>query len=159
MSKVVEIERSGAHERSTLDDICREGARRMLAAALEVEADFEISDGEEAAASLLDLRDPPTAIFAFNDNIAIGATRTARNRGLRLPEDLSIVGFDDTEMRYGVYPELTAVCQNARALAAEAFNAIRQLVERGDGGPEVPAMRKPLRTWFEIHESTAPPRA
>ena len=47
--------------------------------------------------TLLDLPDPPTAIFAFNDNIAIGAIQAARARGLRVPDDLSIVGFDDVE--------------------------------------------------------------
>ena len=53
--------------------------------ALEVESDFEICGGVKAAAQLLDLADPPTAIFAFNDNIAIGAIQAARARGLRVP--------------------------------------------------------------------------
>ncbi len=53
---------------------------------------------------LLDEPDPPTAIFAFNDNTAIGALRVARERGLRVPEDLSVVGFDDSEQSAIVYP-------------------------------------------------------
>ena len=63
-----------------------------------VESDFRNGPATAAAAAkLLDLPDPPTAIFAFNDNVAVGVMRTARERGLRLPEDLSVVGFDDSE--------------------------------------------------------------
>ena len=65
--------------------------------ALDRRVDFAIDGGDAAAARLLDLPDRPTAIFAFNDNIAIGVMRAARARGLRIPEDLSVVGFDDSE--------------------------------------------------------------
>ena len=65
---------------------------------LEVEGDFEIAGGYEAARALLDLPEPPTAIFAFNDNLAVGAIHAARERGLGVPEDLSVVGFDDVEI-------------------------------------------------------------
>src|SRR6059058_3317827 len=82
----------------------RRGYHAALAAAgilpapeLEVGADFEIAQGGKAAGALLDLGDPPTAIFAFNDNIAIGVLQAARERGLRVPEDVSVVGFDDVE--------------------------------------------------------------
>ena len=66
--------------------------------ALMLESTFDIEGGAKAASRLLDAADPPTAIFAFNDNNAIGALRVARERGIRVPEDLSIVGFDDSEM-------------------------------------------------------------
>ena len=65
---------------------------------LVVECGFQIEPGERAAGRLLDSDDPPTAVFAFNDNIAIGVLRAARRRGVRVPEDLSVVGFDDSEM-------------------------------------------------------------
>src|SRR4029450_11986726 len=75
----------------------RLGYRAALAAAgilpdpvLEVESVPEIAPGREAAEYLLDLPEPPTAIFAFNDNIAIGATQAARARGLSVPGDLSV---------------------------------------------------------------------
>src|SRR6188508_2671319 len=64
-----------------------------------------------AAAKLLDLPDPPTAIFAFNDNTAVGVIKVARSRGLRVPEDLSVVGFDDSELAEIVSPGLTTVRQ------------------------------------------------
>src|SRR4029077_7122528 len=74
---------------------------------LEAESDFEIGGGVKAAKRFLDLADPPTAIFAFNDNLAIGAIQAARARGLRVPEDLSVVGFDDVEHATIVTPTLT----------------------------------------------------
>ena len=65
----------------------------------------------EAARRCSTLPDPPTAIFAFNDNMALGAHRAARERGLRVPEDLSVVGFDDSEQAAIVTPALTTVRQ------------------------------------------------
>lgn len=118
----------------------------------------ERDGGIQVLRRMMTMIDRPTALFITDPMVAVGALSEARKMGLDIPKDLSIVGFDDAEMRYGVYPELTAVCQNARALAAEAFNALRNLIEREEGSPNVPVMRKPLRTWFEIHESTAPPR-
>src|SRR5215210_8543351 len=96
----------------------RRGYRAALAAAgilpdpaLEVEAIPEIEPGREAAEKLLDVPERPTAIFAFNDNIAIGAIQAARARGLRVPDDLSIVGFDAVEHATIVTPALTTVRQ------------------------------------------------
>jgi LacI family transcriptional regulator len=116
---------------------------------LEVEADFQIVGGAEAAGRLFDLPSgPPTAIFAFNDNLAIGAMRAARERGLRVPEDVSIVGFDDTESSEIVTPGLTTIRQPlaemgrmavsllARALDNQSYEALHvelatRLVVRG----------------------------
>ena len=67
--------------------------------------------GLEAASHLLGLAEPPTAIFAFNDQLAIGAMQAARARGLSVPEDLSVVGFDDTAEAALVTPALTTVRQ------------------------------------------------
>src|SRR3954453_22884603 len=94
------------------------GYRGALAAAgvlpdpaLVAHTNFEIPGGEEVAAELLALADPPTAIFEFNDNIAIGAIRAARSLGLRVPDDVSVVGFDDSEQAAIVSPALTTVRQ------------------------------------------------
>ena len=70
--------------------------------------------GYAAARRLLDRDDPPTAIFASNDNMAVGAMRAVLERGLRVPEDVSIVGFDDTEVARSVFPRLTTVTAAAR---------------------------------------------
>ena len=73
------------------------GAGILLDPELIVYSDWRIPQRHEAAEQLLSLPDPPTAIFGFNDNVAIGALHAARKRGLSVPGDLSVVGFDDTE--------------------------------------------------------------
>jgi len=115
----------------------RRGYHAALAAAgilpvpaLEVESDFEIGGGERAADALLDLADPPTAIFAFNDNLAIGAIQAARARGLRVPEDLSIVGFDDSEHATIAWPALTTVRQPLAEMGRTAVSLLTRLIER-----------------------------
>ncbi|MEE6274165.1 LacI family DNA-binding transcriptional regulator [Georgenia wangjunii] len=102
------------------------------------------SDGGEAAASrLLDRADRPTAIFAFNDQMAIGVYHAAAARGLRIPEDLSVVGFDDLyvlarEMR----PGLTTVALPHYAMGELATQTLLGLVEHplepAPGGQLVP---------------------
>ena len=140
----------------------RRGYRAALAAAgipfdpaLEVEADFEITDGEEAAQTLLGIRNPPTAVFAFNDNIAIGTMRAARERGLRIPEDVSIVGFDDVEHASIVTPSLTTVRQPLAEMGRTAVSLLVRLLEH----QSVETLSIQLATRLVVRESTAPPRA
>ena len=103
--------------------------------ALVVESDWAVEGGESAAAQLLDLPDPPTAVFAFNDNMAIGALRAARARGLRVPADLSVVGFDDSEQATTATPALTTVRQPVDAMGRIAVSLLLRLLEnrRGEG--------------------------
>jgi LacI family transcriptional regulator len=115
----------------------RRGYHAALAAAgilpdpaLEIEADFEINGGVKATNALLDLDDPPTAIFAFNDNIAIGALQAARARGIRVPEDLSVIGFDDVEAASIVTPTLTTVRQPLAEMGRTAVSLLVRLIER-----------------------------
>jgi LacI family transcriptional regulator len=139
----------------------RRGYRGALAAAgilpdpaLEVEAEPEIPPGRVAADYLLDLPEPPTAIFAFNDNIAIGAIQAARARGLRVPEDLSIVGFDDVEHATIVTPALTTVRQPLAEMGRTAVSLLmRLLLER----QRVEALHVELATRLVVRDSTAPP--
>jgi LacI family transcriptional regulator, galactose operon repressor len=140
----------------------RRGYHAALAAAgilpepaLEVEADFEIVPGREAAGALLDLPDPPTAIFAFNDNIAIGTLRAARERGLRVPEDLSVVGFDDIEHATIVTPALTTVRQPLAEMGRTAVSLLILLLER----QRFETLHIELATRLVVRESTGPPRA
>jgi LacI family transcriptional regulator len=96
--------------------------------ALEVAGDFLIDGGAAGAEQLLALPDPPTAIFAFNDSMAIGALRVARAYGLRIPEDLSIVGFDDTVEAEIAYPPLTTVRQPLKELGSMAVGLLFRLM-------------------------------
>src|SRR5207253_2649323 len=139
----------------------RRGYHAALAAAgilpdpeLEVESNFEIDGGEQAANLLLDLPEPPTAIFAFNDNHAIGTLRAARARGLRVPDDLSIVGFDDVEHATIVSPTLTTVRQPLAEMGRTAVNMLQRLLDR----QRFETLHIELATRLVVRESTAPPR-
>ena len=123
--------------------------------AFEVASDFQVGPAVQAAAALLDLPDPPTAIFAFNDSIAFGALRAARDRGLRVPEDLSVVGFDDIEPATLVTPALTTVRQPLSEIGRTAVNVLVRLLDRGGAG-ETPHIE--LATRLVVRESTASPR-
>jgi LacI family transcriptional regulator len=140
----------------------RRGYSAALAAAgiladpeLEVEAEPEIEGGRTGAAHLLDLPDPPTAIFAFNDNIAIGAIQTARARGLRVPDDLSIVGFDDVEHATIVTPALTTVRQPLAEMGRTAVSLLGRLLEQ----QRFETLHVELATRLVVRDSTAPPRS
>jgi LacI family transcriptional regulator len=76
--------------------------------------EFSFESGVSAAETLLALDDPPTAIFAANDDTAAGVMHTAGVRGLRIPDDLSVFGFDDLPMARQLWPALTTVRQPSR---------------------------------------------
>jgi len=122
--------------------------------ALEVASDFQFGPAVQAAGTLLDLPEPPTAIFAFNDSIAIGALRAAHDRGLRVPDDLSVIGFDDIEPATLVTPMLTTVRQPLSEMGRTAVNVLVRLLERR--ASETPHIE--LATRLVVRESTAPPR-
>lgn len=120
---------------------------------LVVDSDFMIEGGRASAAALLDLPNPPTAIFAFNDNMAVGALQEARTRGLRVPDDLSIVGFDDSERASIVTPTLTSVSQPLEEMGRIAVSLLTRLIDK----QRVDALRVELATRLVVRESTAPP--
>jgi LacI family transcriptional regulator len=139
----------------------RRGYRAALASAgilpdpaLEVESIPEIDPGRDAANKLLALPDRPTAIFAFNDNIAIGAMQAARARGLRIPDDLSIVGFDDVEHATIVTPALTTVRQPLAEMGRTAVSLLSRLLE----GQSFETLHVDLATRLVVRDSTAPPK-
>lgn len=109
--------------------------------------------GMQLMRRLMTMPDRPTAVFITDPLTALGAMGEARKLGVEIPRDLSVVGFDDAEMRYGMYPELTAICQDAAALGREAFAALYGMLDQPDGAPVV---KKALRTWLEVHASTGP---
>jgi LacI family transcriptional regulator len=122
---------------------------------LEVEGNFEVSSGVSAAEQLLDLPEQPTAIFSFNDNMAIGAMQTARARGVRVPEDLSIVGFDDLEEAAIVTPALTTIRQPLAEMGRIAVSLLMRLLDN----QRLEALHVELGTRLVMRESTAPPRS
>jgi LacI family transcriptional regulator len=119
---------------------------------LVVESDFRAGGGEAAAERLLAQPEPPTAIFAFNDNMAIGASRAAARHGLTVPADLSVVGFDDTEAASLVAPALTTVRQPLQEMGRAAVGLLYRQIER----QRLDAARLEVSTSLVIRASTAP---
>jgi LacI family transcriptional regulator len=116
-------------------------------------ANFRIDGGYQAALELLDLPAPPTAIFAFSDSMAIGAAQAAAGRGLRMPADLSVVGFDDTIEAAVTVPALTTIRQPLAELGRTAVSLLlRQLENR-----RLEPLRVELETRLVTRESTAAP--
>jgi LacI family transcriptional regulator len=121
---------------------------------LEVASNFETSGGARAAQALLELDRPPTAIFAFNDMMAIGAMQAVRARGLQVPDDISVIGFDDTFEAEIVVPALTTVRQ---PLAEMGRMGVSQLV-RILHNQRIDALHVEVETKLVVRDSTAAPR-
>jgi len=120
---------------------------------LEHWGDFLVEGGRHAAQSLLALPNPPTAIFACSDQMAAGVYKEALRRGISIPDQLSVVGFDDVMIAQWLQPELTTVRQPLEDMAREAIRVALRLVN----GLDVPQPRQRLATRLVVRESTAPP--
>jgi LacI family transcriptional regulator len=109
--------------------------------------------------------DRPTAIFVTDPLTAAGLLAEAARMNVVIPRDLSVVGFDDSDLRFSLAPELTAVCQDASELGRRAVTAVLSVIAQSDTGKEgvadgpPPQIRERLRTWLEIHGTTAVPGA
>ncbi len=130
------------------------GFRRALERAgcsadeLVVDGDFDAGSGAEGATVLLDRG--VDAIFCANDATARGALATIRSRGLRVPEDIALAGFDDLEFAARLDPPLTTVRQGIRQQGREAAHSLLRLVEEPQAGPQ----RVILPTELMIRQST-----
>lgn len=113
------------------------------------EGDFRLNGGYEGMLRLLTLRQRPTAIFATNDEMAIGAIKACREKGLQVPNDLAIVGFDDTPFATMSEPLLTTIAQPIYQLGATAAQLLIQFMEEGS----VPEKRVILPCQLKIRES------
>ena len=113
--------------------------------------------GAQLIRRLTSMTDRPTAIFITDPTTAAGAFKEARSVGLEIPRDLSVVGFDDGDIRFDLYPEMSAVCQDTGALGRAALAALHEVIASGEADP--PPVRKALRAWLEVHGSTTAPSA
>jgi LacI family transcriptional regulator len=102
--------------------------------------DYNFSGGAELAARLLDKHPGITAIFAANDVMAFGVVRTVLQRGLRIPEDLSLIGFDNIEFSSVIYPPLTTVHQPKYEMGQAAVEILLRLAR--DKGRQMPEQRR-----------------
>jgi LacI family transcriptional regulator len=115
--------------------------------------DFRHESGFVAADALLSLPDPPTAIFASSDTMALGAYEAARRRGVRVPDDLSVVGFDDLPEARWSSPPLTTVRQPLSEMGSLAARTVLRLA----AGEEIETPRVELATALVVRDSAGPP--
>ena len=104
--------------------------------------DFYSDSGEAAMRKLLALPDPPTAVFAAADMMAIGAIHAAHSAGVRVPEDVAVIGFDDIEIAPLLRPALTTIRQDKIGLGLAAARAVVEQIENPDVTP--PALTLPV---------------
>jgi LacI family transcriptional regulator len=95
--------------------------------------DFYYDAGRDAMGRLLDLPHAPTAVFAASDMMAIGAMRAVHERGLSVPQDVSVVGFDDIPMAAMAHPPLTTIRQEKAEIGALASRTLIECIAAGDG--------------------------
>ncbi|OQA22371.1 MAG: putative HTH-type transcriptional repressor ExuR [Chloroflexi bacterium ADurb.Bin360] len=116
------------------------------------EGTFFQPDGFTGALALLDVPDPPTAIFASNDVMAMGAMDAIRQRGLRIPDDIAVLGFDDIPQAEMVRPALTTIQQPLEKMGRVATQMLLDLLE----APESKIQRIELPTKLIIRDSCCP---
>jgi LacI family transcriptional regulator len=132
--------------RSALDRFGARFDQRLLR-----HGDFQHEGGFRRGGELLDLAEPPTAIFAGSDQQALGVYEAARQRGLRIPQDLSVVGFDDLPTARWVSPPLTTVRQPLADMGRVAAEMLGSLIE----GIPLRSQRVELATELIVRESAA----
>ncbi|TCO32337.1 LacI family transcriptional regulator [Kribbella orskensis] len=114
------------------------------------EGDFYHESGFVGAGELLDLADPPTAIFASSDQMALGVYEAVRRRGLRVPDDVSVVGFDDLPESQWASPPLTTVRQPLAQMGMVAARSVIRLMN----GEDLESPKVELATELIVRDST-----
>ena len=152
---------TGGPQAHITDALRMRGFQRAMAEAgvtwdhsLRVAGDFTYRSGLDAATKLFAMSDPPTAIFAFNDDMASGAITGAYRTGLQVPEDVTVVGFDDTMNAASLFPPLTTVRQPIRGMARFAVEALARSIE----GPATPPRMSYMDYEVVVRSSSGPPR-
>ncbi len=112
-------------------------------------------NGANSLTRLMGMPDPPTAVFITDPLATLGVLRRCLEMGIRVPKELSIIGFDDSDVRLHTFPACTAVVQDARLLGMEAARWLTRTAS-GKDNAAVP-LRKVMQARLEIHETTAPP--
>ena len=120
---------------------------------------FTFRSGLVATERLLARPEPPTAIFACNDDMAAAAVSVAHRKGLAVPEDISIVGFDDTAPATTVWPELTTVRQPISAMAEAALELLLSDLRERRSGQETGGAERVLEHQLIVRESSASPHS
>jgi LacI family transcriptional regulator, repressor for deo operon, udp, cdd, tsx, nupC, and nupG len=128
-------------------------AQRATQQLIVIQGDFSIASGLAGAAELMARKDPPTAIFCFNDEMAIGVLNHARTNGLRVPTDLSVIGFDDIRFSKYLAPALTTVSQPMLEIGQETVRLMLEILRGTHRRPKSVTLPHKLM----IRDSTAKP--
>jgi DNA-binding LacI/PurR family transcriptional regulator len=118
------------------------------------EGDFRLEGGRSAAREMFAASEIPTAIVVANDMMALGVMEECRARGLHVPEDISIIGFDDIAFASLINPPLTTVCLPRIDLGQKAVEALMATIEH----PEQQGVEISIQTYLVLRDSTAPVR-
>jgi LacI family transcriptional regulator len=123
--------------------------------ALVLPGEFAFDAGEIAAEKMLTGPNPPTAIFACNDDMALAVLAVAQRLGIRVPQDLSVTGFDDTPMSHMTWPQITTVRQPVREIGRVAADLIITHSPRRNGWPD-PMPNRLMDLELVIRQSSGP---
>lgn len=118
------------------------------------EGDFSVRAGYELTRKLLAMQNRPTAVFAANDEMAIGAMRAAKELGLSVPAELSVVGFDDIPLSTLVEPTLTTIRQPKYEIGTQSMNMLLDLIEGGENTRQQVVLEHEL----VVRDSTSGPK-
>lgn len=141
---------AGLH--STIERVA--GIRESFPNALVLNGDFEMQSGYDLVADLLANDFSFTALFGCNDLMAIGAIRRLREQGLRVPEDVSVVGFDDVDIASVITPGLTTIRQDVVSIGRHSARLLIEGIE-GEGVQSLDSMTLPVE--LIVRGTTAPP--
>ena len=121
-----------------------------------IRGNFSLESGREAATRILQMKDRPTAVFCSADTVAIGLVAGLHEGGMRVPEDISVVGFDDIEMSEHSIPTLTTIRQDRQQMGRRAAEVLLDRLSH-PGGTSVADPVVPVE--LVVRASTAPPNA
>jgi DNA-binding LacI/PurR family transcriptional regulator len=149
---------SGPQVASSIRDRQRGYGRAMAEKALEVgdlirQGDLRPEGGYRVALELLRRPNPPTAVFSVNNQTTVGVLSAIAKAGLRIPNDISVVGFDDLSTAGLLVPPLSVVSQPTYELGAQAVRLLLERVEQ----PDRPAKHIVLPVSLRLRDSTGPP--
>ena len=121
------------------------------------EGDFRIKGGYQVMKRFLKLNEPPTAIFAANDLLALGAMQAIQKKNFHIPEDFSVIGFNDIELASFVYPALTTIRQPMLEMGALAVKMLLRIIEEGEFNQRKIVLKpKLILSLIHISEPTRP---
>jgi LacI family transcriptional regulator len=147
-------QRSAFLRKRAFVEALRADSTKKNPAAWMIEGDHTLEGGMRAMEALLALKQRPTAVLCSNDMTAIGALRVLAKQGIRVPEDFSVIGFDNIHLAEFVYPSLTTIQMSRKDLAHGAFEALHSAVQSRN---EVSRKREfPIPTALIVRNSTGP---